>query len=295
MYFLKQTEANVANAPENEVGIWVDTATGVAKLVDENGNKFDFSVVNQAQVEAIVNAMGFQPSDADLAAIAALTTTSYGRAFLALVDAAGGRTALGLGTAATQNSAAFDAAGLAAAAQAASQPLDADLTAIAALATTAFGRSLLTLASTASVPAGGPIRKTAAQAMTATAQTSITDLAFNMEANATYYFEMSLVVSAAAGTTPTANFQFTGPASPTAVAINREQATSTSVDTVSGVTALSTVFGVGAVVAGTRHVFRGVIVNGANAGIVQLQVAMAGTTPSMTIGLGSVGYFIKTA
>jgi hypothetical protein len=40
----------------------------------------------------------------------------------------------------------FDAAGAAAAAQAASQPLDSDLTAIAALATTTYGRALLTLA-----------------------------------------------------------------------------------------------------------------------------------------------------
>lgn len=56
------------------------------------------------------------------------------------------RTNLGLGSAATQSSAAFDAAGLAAAALAASQPLDADLTAIAALTTTATGRSLLAAA-----------------------------------------------------------------------------------------------------------------------------------------------------
>lgn len=54
-----------------------------------------------------------------------------------------------LGTASTQNIAAFDAAGLAAAAQAASQPLDGDLTAIAALTTTTFGRSLLTQADAA--------------------------------------------------------------------------------------------------------------------------------------------------
>jgi lysophospholipase L1-like esterase len=87
-----------------------------------------------------------QPSDTDLDAIAALTTTAYGRAFLALADAAAGRSALGLGTAATANTGAFDAAGAAAAAQAASQPLDADLTSIAALATTAFGRALLVLA-----------------------------------------------------------------------------------------------------------------------------------------------------
>lgn len=56
------------------------------------------------------------------------------------------RSNLGLGTAATQNTGAFDAAGSAAAAQAASQPLDSDLTAIAALSTTSFGRALLTLA-----------------------------------------------------------------------------------------------------------------------------------------------------
>lgn len=76
---------------------------------------------------------GLQPLDSDLTAIAALSTTSYGRAFLTLADAAAGRTALGLGTAAVEAATAFDAAGAAAAAQAASQPLDSDLTAIAAL------------------------------------------------------------------------------------------------------------------------------------------------------------------
>lgn len=50
-----------------------------------------------------------------------------------LNNAATARTNLGLGTAATQNTGAFDAAGAAAAAQSASQPVDADLTAIAAL------------------------------------------------------------------------------------------------------------------------------------------------------------------
>lgn len=52
----------------------------------------------------------------------------------------------GLGTAATMNATAFDAAGSATAAQAASQPLDTDLSSIAALSTTSYGRSLLTLA-----------------------------------------------------------------------------------------------------------------------------------------------------
>jgi hypothetical protein len=91
----------------------------------------------------------YQPLDSDLTAIAALSTTSFGRSLLELADAAAGRTALGLGTAATSSTAAFDAAGAAAAAQAASQPLDSDLTAIAALSTTTFGRSLLALADAA--------------------------------------------------------------------------------------------------------------------------------------------------
>ncbi len=50
-----------------------------------------------------------------------------------LASAATARTNLGLGSAATTSAAAYDAAGAAAAAQAASQPLDADLTAIASL------------------------------------------------------------------------------------------------------------------------------------------------------------------
>ncbi len=77
-----------------------------------------------------------QPVDADLTAIAALTTTAYGRAFLGLADAAAGRAALGLGTAATHATGDYDAAGAAAAAQAASQPLDSDLTTIAGLTAT---------------------------------------------------------------------------------------------------------------------------------------------------------------
>ena len=92
---------------------------------------------------------GGQPLDSDLTAIAALTTTSFGRNLLTLADAAAGRTSFGLGTAATSASTSFDAAGSAAAAQAASQPLDSDLTAIAALTTTSYGRALLALADAA--------------------------------------------------------------------------------------------------------------------------------------------------
>lgn len=116
----------------------------------------------------------YQPLDSDLTAIAALTTTAFGRGVLALADAAALRTTAGvvIGTdveahdadlttiaglsptnddilqrkagAWTNRSIAQLATDLGLAAG--YQPLDSDLTAIAALATTSYGRSLLTLA-----------------------------------------------------------------------------------------------------------------------------------------------------
>lgn len=90
-----------------------------------------------------------QPLDSDLTALAALSSTSFGRTFIELADAAAARTKLGLGTAATTAASAYDAAGAAAAAQGASQPLDSDLTALAALTSTAFGRTFIELADAA--------------------------------------------------------------------------------------------------------------------------------------------------
>lgn len=111
----------------------VDVETGDALLCNADGSGpgphaavganwtiLQFNVVNPltaAHIGATVQAY-----DADLAAIAALATTAYGRAFLTLADAAAARTAI-------------DA-----------QQADTDLAAIAALATTAYGRNLLTLA-----------------------------------------------------------------------------------------------------------------------------------------------------
>ena len=78
-----------------------------------------------------------QPLDSDLTAIAALTTTSYGRGLLTLANVAALVTEVDpyFLTPAEGN--------------AAYQPLDSDLTAIAALTTTSFGRAFLALADAA--------------------------------------------------------------------------------------------------------------------------------------------------
>lgn len=114
---------------------------------------------NDVLVTDGANSLSFgqrQPLDAELTAIAGLVSaadklpyftglgsaaladfTSFGRSLVDDADAAAARTTLGLGSAATQNTSAFDAAGAAAAAQAASQPLDSELTALAGLTSAA--------------------------------------------------------------------------------------------------------------------------------------------------------------
>ncbi len=128
-------------------------------------------------------------------------------------------------------------------------------------------------------------RKTANQAMTLTGQTAVTDLAVNLEANATYNVEISIAVGAVTGTTPTMAIGLTGPASPTTVLLKRDQMNTAT----SALTAMYTAFAASAAVAqvaNTVHLIKGLIVTTA-AGTLQVTVAMAGTTPNATIVAGS--------
>lgn len=67
------------------------------------GNFAQLTPASARTVLGLVVGTDIQAYDGDLAAIAALTTTPFGRAFLVLLDAAAGRAALALGTMATQN------------------------------------------------------------------------------------------------------------------------------------------------------------------------------------------------
>jgi len=116
----------------------------------------------------------YQPLDSDLTNIAALSTTTYGRAFLTLANQAGlmtliqaasetvqGKVELATATetqTGTDTARATHPAGVKSAIDAAIstasgnyQPVDSDLTAIAGLATTTYGRTLLTLADQAAL------------------------------------------------------------------------------------------------------------------------------------------------
>lgn len=141
---------------------------------------------------------------------------------------------------------------------------------------------------------GGAIRKTGNQTMTATAQTAITDLSFAVDASSTYYFQVTVIVTTSSGTSPTTAYGVTGPASPTAVAITREQDTSTSVEASSVITSFTT-FAAGAQVANTKAVLSGVVQTGAASGTVQITAARGGTTPSMVVAAGSGGFWLKLA
>jgi hypothetical protein len=137
----------------------VITAAGAGHILRHDGSNF-------------VNVLGtdhFQPLDSDLTALAALTTTAYGRALLELANqgalmallSAASETVAGVAEVATQtetNTGTDDARivtplKLQTRLAAYAQPLDSDLTSIAALTTTAYGRTFLTLADQAALVA----------------------------------------------------------------------------------------------------------------------------------------------
>ena len=184
------TTTNKANlvAAINEVAGEVDTiqsggiATDLESLTDvdlttpatghilrHDGTQFvnvlgtaHFEVAGAAASAQAAAIAASQPVDSDLTAIAALTTTTFGRNLLTLADstaltaqvAAASETVAGkieISTAAenttgTDNTRAVSPLGLQTRMAAYAQPLDSDLTSIAALATTAYGRAFLTLA-----------------------------------------------------------------------------------------------------------------------------------------------------
>jgi hypothetical protein len=77
--------------------------------------------------------------------------------------------------------------------------------------------------------------------------------------------------------------------------IKRTHMTSATATAISVVTAFATAMTAGALVANTKHLFEGTIVNGANVGTVQLRVQLGGTIPTTTVAQGSGGLVIKVA
>jgi hypothetical protein len=155
-------------------GTYVDGATGAWTAIPSGGSVAWGDVTGKpdefppedhdhaiADVTGLQTALdGKQPVDSDLTAIAALTTTAFGRGLLELANAGAALTALGAvptsrtlaGLDLTANRSASDlrtALGLVIGTDVQAQ--DADLAAIAALTTTTFGRSLLEVASLAAL------------------------------------------------------------------------------------------------------------------------------------------------
>jgi hypothetical protein len=133
--------------------------------------------------------------------------------------------------------------------------------------------------------------KVAPQTLTLTSFENIVGASFSVEANTNYYFTLNISVNSTAGT-PTADFQFTGPSSPVSVGIVMKQQASSTSEVRKIFTAFSTAPGASAVVQLSNLLVDGVVEIGANAGTVQMQVQMGGTTPSMTINLGA-GFVVR--
>lgn len=173
---------------DDGTGKWVPAAGGGGGADDQTAAEVPFtptgtiaatdtqSAVEEVATDAAAAVSGlssvYQPLDADLTAIAALTTTSFGRGLLALANQAALLSAAGAAAASHAHAGEDITSGTVADARIAStiardsevtsaisalssvyQPLDSDLTSIAALTTTTFGRAFLALADEAAFKA----------------------------------------------------------------------------------------------------------------------------------------------
>jgi len=143
------------------------TAAGRSLLtaVDAAAQRTALSVPSVAQVAA-----GYQPLDADLTAIAALTTTTYGRSLLTGADAAATRTLLGLAAIAASGSASDLSSG---AVPAARMPAHTgDVTSSAGSVALTVGAGAVTLAKMANLAANSIIGNNTGSAATPIALTA---------------------------------------------------------------------------------------------------------------------------
>lgn len=93
---INEVKAAATGAPPSST----ETVSGVIRSATQpetNAGTLDLAAVSPLKLKTYATA-NFQPLDSDLTAIAALTTTAYGRAFLALANQAGLQALLGLDT-----------------------------------------------------------------------------------------------------------------------------------------------------------------------------------------------------
>lgn len=147
--------------------------TGTTSVSGSNTGDQDLS----AYAKTATIASSYQPLDSDLTAIAALTTTTYGRSLLTQADAAATRTTLGLGTLATQNSVTTITgnAGTATALQTARTINGVSFDGTANITVTASAATLTGTLATTAVPAfTGDVTNTAGSLTTTLAATGVT-------------------------------------------------------------------------------------------------------------------------
>lgn len=139
-------------------------------------------------------------------------------------------------------------------------------------------------------PSSTVYKKTANQSLTTTAVVNVTDLAFPIAANATAEFELMLALTSAATTTGWL-FGFTGPAGVTSFVATQEYQSSATAWATSTLQALGNFTLITAAYVATPSAIvsriKGVIQNGANAGIVQFMGGTEIANSAIVIRAGS--------